>query len=77
MIGVQRNAISIVTNALQCVGIIRYSRGYIEIKNPEALQDTSCECYPNAVKAQHDRLPNTGADEPAMAASRRKPPSAR
>jgi DNA-binding transcriptional regulator YhcF (GntR family) len=73
MIGVQRNAISIVANALQRAGIIRYSRGHIEITNLEALQETSCECY-QAVKAQHDRLLKTGADDPAMAANRLKPP---
>ena len=55
MIGVQRNAVSIVANALQQAGIIRYSRGHIEITNLEGLRETSCECY-QAVKAQHDRL---------------------
>ena len=33
MIGVQRNAISIVAHALQQAGIIRYSRGHIDIKD--------------------------------------------
>jgi CRP-like cAMP-binding protein len=71
MIGVQRNAISIAAHALQRAGIIRYSRGHIEITNLEALKETSCECY-HAVKVQHDRLLKTGADDPAMAAGRRK-----
>jgi CRP-like cAMP-binding protein len=55
MIGVQRNAISIVANALQRAGIISYSRGHIEITNLEALRETACECY-EVVKAQHHRL---------------------
>jgi CRP-like cAMP-binding protein len=55
MIGVQRNAVSIVAHELQRAGIIRYSRGQIEITNVEGLRETSCECY-LAVKAQHDRL---------------------
>lgn len=55
MIGVQRNAVSIVANSLQRAGILRYSRGYIEITSEEGLRDTSCECY-QVVKAQHDRL---------------------
>jgi len=55
MIGVQRNAISIVAHALQQAGIIRYSRGHIEIMNLEGLRAASCECY-EAVKAQRDRL---------------------
>jgi CRP-like cAMP-binding protein len=55
MIGVQRNAVSIVAHALQREGIIRYSRGHIEITDLEGLKETSCECY-RAVKAQQDRL---------------------
>jgi CRP-like cAMP-binding protein len=55
MIGVQRNAVSIVAHALQQAGIIRYSRGHIEITNLDGLRETSCECY-EAVKAHHDRL---------------------
>jgi CRP-like cAMP-binding protein len=55
IIGVQRNAISIVAHALQQAGIIRYSRGHIEITNADGLRETTCECY-HAVKAQHDRL---------------------
>jgi CRP-like cAMP-binding protein len=55
MIGVQRNAISIVAHALRRAGTIRYSRGQIAIANVEALMKTSCECY-HAVKATHDRL---------------------
>ena len=35
MIGVQRNAVSIVANALQKAGILRYSRGYIEITDAQ------------------------------------------
>ena len=55
MIGVQRNAVSIVAHALRMAGTIRYSRGQIAIANVEALRRTSCECY-QAVKAAHDRL---------------------
>jgi len=55
MIGVQRNAISIIANALQRAGIISYSRGHIEITNLEALRETACECY-EVVRAQHNRL---------------------
>jgi CRP-like cAMP-binding protein len=55
MIGVQRNAVSLVAHALQQAGIISYSRGHIHITNMEALLETSCECY-HVVKAQYDRL---------------------
>jgi hypothetical protein len=36
-------------------GILRYSRGHLEITNAEGLRETSCECY-QTVKARHDRL---------------------
>jgi CRP-like cAMP-binding protein len=57
MIGVQRNAISIVAHALQQVGVISYSRGHIDIRDVDGLRQTSCECY-SAVKAHHHRLLN-------------------
>jgi Mn-dependent DtxR family transcriptional regulator len=55
LIGVQRNAISIVAHALQKAGVISYSRGRIEITDSEALQATACECY-RAVKAWYEQL---------------------
>lgn len=55
LIGVQRNAISIVAHALQQAGIISYSRGHIDIRNLDALRETACECY-SAIKAHHRRL---------------------
>ena len=55
MIGVQRNAVSIVAHALQQAGIISYSRGHIAITDLEGLTETSCECY-ESVKAQYARL---------------------
>lgn len=55
MIGVQRNAISIVAHALQRAGVISYSRGHIEVTKMAALRQASCECY-QAVKARHERL---------------------
>jgi CRP-like cAMP-binding protein len=57
LMGVQRNAVSIVAHALQRAGIIRYSRGHIDIRDPEGLRETSCECY-EVVKLQHLRLLN-------------------
>lgn len=55
MIGVQRNSVSIVAHALQQAGIIKYSRGHVEITNLEALRSAACECY-QAVNAQYKRL---------------------
>ncbi|MGZ3499668.1 MAG: Crp/Fnr family transcriptional regulator [Vulcanimicrobiaceae bacterium] len=55
LIGMQRNAISIVAHALQRAGIIRYSRGYLDITNAGSLRETACECSV-AVKAHHQCL---------------------
>jgi predicted transcriptional regulator of viral defense system len=55
MIGVQRNSVSVVAHRLQQTGVIRYSRGLIEIIDLEALKEVSCECY-KAVNAQYERL---------------------
>ena len=55
MMGVRRNAISLVAHALQRAGIIRYSRGQIEIVDLRALEATSCDCYA-AVKGRCGRL---------------------
>ena len=45
MIGVQRNAVSIVAHALQQADVLSYSRGQIEITDLKALKETACECY--------------------------------
>ena len=59
MIGVKRNAVSLIANTLQQAGLIKYSRGHIQIKNLEGLNEIACECYA-AVKTQHHRLLNEG-----------------
>ena len=55
MIGVRRNAVSLVAHALQRAGVIHYSRGQIVIADPGALQTTSCGCH-GAVKAYYAQL---------------------
>lgn len=55
MMGVRRNAISLVAHALQRAGIIHYTRGQIEIVDLGALEATSCDCHA-AVKAHHAAL---------------------
>jgi hypothetical protein len=50
MLGVQRSSVSPAANTLQSAGLIRYSRGRVEIANLRGLQDISCECY-GTVKA--------------------------
>jgi CRP-like cAMP-binding protein len=55
MIGARRNSVSHTANALQKAGLIRYSRGRIEISDVRALEESSCECY-GTVKRQYERL---------------------
>ena len=55
LIGVQRNAISIVAHSLQQAGIIKYSRGRIRITDNGALRATACDCY-QSVAAKHHHL---------------------
>jgi CRP-like cAMP-binding protein len=55
MIGVRRNAVSIVAHAFQQAGLVSYSRGQIEILDIEGLRRTSCECHA-AVRTQCERL---------------------
>jgi CRP-like cAMP-binding protein len=59
MLGVRRNAVSLVAHTLQQAGLIRYRRGHIEITNLDGLRESTCECY-GAVKTQYDRLLNAG-----------------
>lgn len=55
MIGARRNSVSLVASTLQQANFIHYSRGHIEITDPDGLSTTSCECYAT-VKAQYERL---------------------
>jgi len=60
MIGVRRNAISLVAHSLQRARVIHYSRGQIAITNPNALETTACECYA-AVRTCYARLETAGS----------------
>lgn len=45
MLGVKRNAISIVTRDLRRLGLIRNTRGLIEVAHRHDLERVACECY--------------------------------
>ena len=45
MLGVRRTSVSLVANTLQNAGLIRYSRGRIQITDLDGLRAASCECY--------------------------------
>jgi CRP-like cAMP-binding protein len=55
MLGVQRTSVGTVAHTLQQAGMIKYSRGKIQITNVEALRESACECY-ETVKQQYAQL---------------------
>jgi CRP-like cAMP-binding protein len=55
MLGVQRTSVTVVAHTLQAAGLIKYSRGKIQILDAEALQDSACECY-ETVNRHYGRL---------------------
>jgi CRP-like cAMP-binding protein len=60
MIGVRRNAVSIVAHSFQQAGLVSYSRGQIEIRDIDGLRKTACECYA-VVRMRCERLLNNRA----------------
>jgi CRP-like cAMP-binding protein len=55
MLGVGRTSVTLHARILQQAGIIRYSRGRIQITDVEAMQETVCECY-GTVKSYYEAL---------------------
>jgi CRP-like cAMP-binding protein len=55
MLGVRRTSVTAVAHTLQQAGLIKYSRGSIQLLNLTALNDAACECY-EATKAHYEAL---------------------
>ncbi len=55
MLGVRREGVTENANKLQQAGLIRYSRGHIEVLDRPGLEKIVCECY-SVVKKEYDRL---------------------
>ncbi len=55
MLGVRRTTVTVVANALQQAGLIRYHRGHIEIIDRRGLEAKACECY-DAIRRQIDQV---------------------
>jgi cAMP-binding proteins - catabolite gene activator and regulatory subunit of cAMP-dependent protein kinases len=63
MLGVRRTSVTTVAHKLQEAGMVKYTRGRIEILDVEGIIDTACECY-ETVKAQYAELLGPSAKSP-------------
>jgi hypothetical protein len=45
MLGAHRPSVSLAATTLQNAGLMRYSRGLVEILDPDGLVDAACGCY--------------------------------
>jgi CRP-like cAMP-binding protein len=55
LLGVRREGVTEAAGNLQRAGLIRYSRGHIEVLDRPGLEKAVCECY-GVVKVEFDRL---------------------
>src|SRR3954468_20109427 len=55
MLGVQRTSIGLIAHNMQSEGIIRYSRGRLEVIDIDRLRASACECY-RIVNAEYESL---------------------
>ena len=55
MLGVQRTSIGLIAHNMQTEGIIRYSRGRLEVIDIDRLRASACECY-RIVNAEYESL---------------------
>lgn len=55
MLGVERSTVSVAAGDLQRQGLIKYSRGQVEILDRQGLESASCECY-EKIRSEYSRL---------------------
>jgi CRP-like cAMP-binding protein len=62
MLAVRRTSVTVVAHTLQQAGLIKYSRGKIQIIDIEGLREAACECY-ESVKDHYALLLGDGSDD--------------
>ena len=55
MLGVRRAGVTVAMGELQERGLVRYTRGHVEVRDRNGLEAAACECYAT-VRAHFDRL---------------------
>lgn len=63
ILGVRREGVTEAAGKLQRAGLIRYSRGHIDVLDREGLENTVCECY-GVVRREYGRLMSDIPREP-------------
>jgi CRP-like cAMP-binding protein len=61
MLGVRRTSVTFDAHALQNAGLIKYSRGKIQILNVDGLHEGACECY-ETVRSHYVKLLGSESD---------------
>ena len=66
MLGVRRTTVTVAAQSLSAAGLIRYSRGKLEILDRSGLENASCECYATVNRRYAELLGEAPtADRPA------------
>ena len=64
MLGVRREGVSAVANALKSEGIVNYSRGVIDVIDRRRIEERVCECYSLIVEETERLLPGSSKRPP-------------
>ncbi|WP_158918823.1 Crp/Fnr family transcriptional regulator [Caulobacter sp. S45] len=56
MLGVQRTTVTAAARSLQSAGLIRYSRGRLELLDIAGLEEGACECYATVKQCTEELL---------------------
>jgi CRP-like cAMP-binding protein len=62
MLGVRRTSVTVDAHTLQRAGLIKYSRGKIQILDVDGLHESACACY-ETVRSQYARLLSSEPEE--------------